>query len=68
MTLPDDDAYYEDLVRQIENGELRPIPGTALHGEAAAQHGREILMWATGAATPEEAMKIALAEATPNET
>jgi hypothetical protein len=55
MMLSDDDAYFEDLVRQIENGELLPIPGMTLHGEAAAQYGREMLMLATGAAIPKEA-------------
>lgn len=43
-----------------ERGELPPIPGTRLTGDAAAEAGRAALMEATGAATIGEASRLAL--------
>ena len=52
------DSYYDDLAAKAEAGELTPIPGTVLRGEAAA--GQKIVMEATGANTIKEAIQIAL--------
>lgn len=51
---------YNDLADAAERGELAPIPGTRLTGAAAAEAGRAALMEATGAATIEDASRLAL--------
>lgn len=43
---------YDDLATAAENGQLTPIPGTALHGQDATEQARALLMRATGASTP----------------
>lgn len=57
---PTRDDPYEELARRAEAGELRPIPGTILRGEAAAAEATALLMAATGAQTPEEAARLAV--------
>ncbi|UDM10708.1 ribbon-helix-helix protein, CopG family [Clavibacter michiganensis subsp. michiganensis] len=51
---------YDDLAARDERGELAPIPGTDLHGSAAADAGRAMLMDATGTDTLDDAMAVAL--------
>ncbi len=51
---------YDDLAARAERGELTPIPGTDLHGSAAADAGRAMLMDATGTDTLADAMAVAL--------
>ncbi len=51
---------YDDLAARAERGELAPIPGTDLHGSAAADAGRAMLMDATGTDTLDDAMAGAL--------
>jgi hypothetical protein len=52
---------YDELAHRAERGELRVKPGTAtLRGEAAAAHGRKLLMDATEAETIEDARAVAL--------
>ncbi|WP_316295648.1 ribbon-helix-helix domain-containing protein [Clavibacter michiganensis] len=51
---------YDDLAARAERGELAPIPGTDLHGSAAADAGRAMLMDATGTDTLDDAMAVAL--------
>lgn len=51
---------YEALADAAERGDLRSIPGTARRGEAARAQAAADLMWATGAATTEEAMRLAV--------
>ena len=48
------------LLTRIEAGEVRPVPGTELYGEAAAALGQQILMEATDTATITEAISVAL--------
>jgi hypothetical protein len=50
---------YEELAGQAERGELTRVKGSELHGEAAREDARNILMAFTGAATIEEAGRIA---------
>lgn len=50
---------YDDLAVRAERGELNPS-GRVRRGEAATQAGREALMEATGAASAEEAVELAL--------
>lgn len=51
---------YDELSAMAEAGELQVKPGTTLSGDAAAEYGRQALMDATGAATVDEAVTIAL--------
>ncbi|MFZ0161715.1 MAG: hypothetical protein WAL50_22020 [Kineosporiaceae bacterium] len=51
---------YEAMAEAAERGELRPLPGTALTGQAATEAAHADLMAATGAATIEEAVSLAL--------
>ncbi|WRS30792.1 hypothetical protein U6G28_03640 [Actinomycetaceae bacterium MB13-C1-2] len=51
---------YDELANRAEQGELQPIPGTALYGEGAATAARELLMVATGASTLDEAQTLAV--------
>lgn len=37
------DFDYEELADMAERGELKPIPGTILHGDEAREAGREAL-------------------------
>lgn len=53
------DALGEELADAAERGELTPT-GDALHGDAARDHGRAMLMAATGAHTPEAAARLAM--------
>lgn len=53
-------AEFEELADFAERGELHPIPGTTVRGEAARQEARELMMSATGAETPEEAARRAV--------
>jgi len=55
-----DQAYYEDLADRAERGELRPVPGTAVYGDAARETAQAMVMAATGASTVDEATSIAL--------
>jgi phage protein D len=55
-----DEAYYADLADRAERGELRPTPGTAVRGAAARDSAQAMVMAATGASTPDEAVAIAL--------
>ena len=54
------DHDYEALADAAERGELTPIPGTELHGAAAAAEGRRILMEATGTADLDELTRAAM--------
>ena len=55
------DTYdWDKLSDAAEAGELQPVAGSALHGEDAAASGRALLLAATGAATLEEATRVAL--------
>jgi hypothetical protein len=56
----DDMAKYEELADAAERGELKPVPGTALHGAAAVAEGRRMLMAATGSTNIREATRVAL--------
>jgi hypothetical protein len=56
----DDMAKYDELADAAERGELTPVPGTALHGAAAAGEGRRVLIAATGTTTIREATRVAL--------
>ena len=51
---------YDELADLAEQGALTPVPGTMLRGEAAAQHGRDVLMTATDTTTLEDATTVAL--------
>ncbi len=51
---------YEDLAARAEHGELAVKPGTVRHGVAAAAAARSALMEATGASTPQEAVRLAV--------
>jgi hypothetical protein len=53
-------ADYDDLAARAEAGDLQPVPGTALHGAAAAGAGRAALLAATGADTVEDVTRMAL--------
>lgn len=50
---------YNDLADRAERGLLAPVPGTALHGAAAADAARDALLVATGAESLEDAVTIA---------
>lgn len=50
---------YNDLAERAERGLLAPVPGTALHGAAAADAARDALLAATGAESLEDAVMIA---------
>jgi len=58
MSTPSRD--YRGLLERIEDGGIRPIPGSERRGEASAAQGRQILMEATGTASLDEAMQVAL--------
>jgi len=68
-----DDAYYEELERLYESGEIRSgdHSGPVLSGTEAVQAGQQHLMWATDTDTIEDAVAVALGrprlEAVPNE-
>jgi hypothetical protein len=51
---------YEELATRAANSELTVKPGTVLRGSAASKAGQQALMQATAAATPTEAVRIAL--------
>jgi len=51
---------FSELADMAERGMLRPVPGTMLRGEAAARHGRSLLMTATGTTNLQDATKVAL--------
>lgn len=55
MTREDD-----ELADRAERGTLRSKPGAARRGRTAAEHGRRLLMEATGAGTVEEATRRAI--------
>jgi len=60
MTRRLDDEHYRELAAAAERGDLKPIPGTEVHGEAAAAFGREVLMWATSTDNIDDARRVAL--------
>jgi len=60
MTVEDMDRDYRALLAKIDSGEVSTIPGTEHHGEAAAAQGKRLLMDATGTATIDEAVSVAL--------
>lgn len=51
---------YDELAARAERGELTVKPGTIRRGAAAAAEARSALMAATGAATPQEAVQLAM--------
>lgn len=54
------DHNYEALADAAERGDLTPIPGTQLHGEAAAAEGRRMLMEAAGTTDLDELTRLAV--------
>jgi hypothetical protein len=57
--MTNDDSTFDELSARAERGALKPLE-PPLVGEAAAEAGQADLMWATGAATAEEAARVAL--------
>ncbi|MFK4788230.1 hypothetical protein [Microbacterium sp. ZW T5_56] len=55
-----EEPNWDKLAAAAEAGEMHPAEGTAVTGEAAAQTGRDFLLAATGAATLDDAMRVAL--------
>lgn len=55
-----DNYDWNALAAQAESGQLVPVKGTALRGEAAARSDRTALLTATGVDSIEEAKYIAL--------
>lgn len=53
------EAYYAELARQAEAGELT-LSGPVLTGDAAAQAGRDMLMRSTGTDNIEDALRVVL--------
>lgn len=53
-------SEYDDLADRAERGELTIRPETVRRGRAAADHGRQALMAATGQSTVEDATRVAL--------
>ena len=51
---------YDDLAARAEAGDLQPVPGSIRRGSAAAGSGRAALLAATGAATVEDATRMAV--------
>lgn len=53
-------ANYEDLAARAERGELAVKTGTVRRGDEARAHAREALMEATGTATLDDAIRLAV--------
>ncbi|MDR0847441.1 MAG: hypothetical protein LBN10_00120 [Propionibacteriaceae bacterium] len=51
---------YAELAGRAERGELRPVPGTAVRGQEAAELGQQWLMEATGTDSAADAVRVAL--------
>ena len=54
------DHDYDALADAAERGELTPIPGTELHGEAAAAEVRRMLLETTGTTDLDELTRMAM--------
>lgn len=54
------DHDYEALADAAEDGDLAPVPGTALHGLDAAAEARRMLMETTGTTDLDELTLLAM--------